>query len=183
MDQHILAILVEDLTFDPLARGIPHVDPLAHFQFSAFKAEGEGVADEVGVEAFNELVDGVLVLLHDFQRLFLLEAEAVDALLQLPELLGLVVLLAVEVGLVHLAPPQGGGVGDLRWYLIGHQLDDIALLNTVVSQGLIRVEDEPTIEKALRLGGHLCLLSEREGTSSIWWWKERMLLRGLMMSS
>ena len=134
VDQHILSVLVHHLPFHPLPRSIADIDPFPDLQLPALKPIGEGVIDEVEVEAFDELVDGVLVLLQHFQRLLLLDPEAVGPLLQLPVLLGLVVLLAVEVGAVDLGALQRGMVRHLRRDLVGHQLDDIPLLNTIVRQ-------------------------------------------------
>ena len=127
-------MIAHHLPFHPLPRSIADIDPFADLQLPALKPIGEGVIDEVEVEAFDELVDGVLVLLQHFQRLLLLDPEAVGPLLQLPVLLGLVVLLAVEVGAVDLGALQRGMVRHLRRDLVGHQLDDIPLLNTIVRQ-------------------------------------------------
>lgn len=98
--KHILPILVHDLSLHPLPRGIANINPLANFQLPALQPIREGIIDEVEIEAFDELIDCMLVLLQYLERLLLFDSEAVGALLQLPVFLGLVVLLAVEVGAV-----------------------------------------------------------------------------------
>lgn len=92
--------MVHHLSFHPLPRSIPNIDPLSNLQLPTFQPIREGVIDEVKIQAFDELIDRVLVLLQYLKRLLFFYPEAVGALLQLPVLLGLVVLLTVEIGAI-----------------------------------------------------------------------------------
>lgn len=146
VNKHILSILIHHLSLHPLSWSIPNIDPLSNLQLPSLQPIWEGVIDEVEIQAFDELINCMLVLLQYLKRLLFFYSEAVGALLQLSVLLGLVVLLTVEIRSVNLSTFQRGMMGYFWWYFVGNQLYDIPLLNTVISQGLLWIQHEPTIQ-------------------------------------
>ena len=65
MHKHIISILIDDLSLDPLPRGIFDINPLSNFQFPPFQLKGTDVLHEIEIDAFHELIDGVFALLED----------------------------------------------------------------------------------------------------------------------
>ena len=65
MNQDILSVMVDGLSFDPLAGGIPDIDPLPYLDFPPLQPKRTDILHKVQIDALNQLVNCMFVLLQD----------------------------------------------------------------------------------------------------------------------
>lgn len=183
MYKNILPILVNYLPFEPLSWGVSNINPFSYFQFSPFNLKWSNILKKVMIKTLNKLINSMLILLKYFQRLFFFHSKSVQPFLQLPIFFCFIMLFTITISLVYLTSLQRRVMGVLGRYFIGHQLNNISLLNPIIHQRLLNINHHPTIKQSLRFHRHSRFLGIHTSTCKIWFWKARIGFWGFAMIS